>query len=176
MGYGESDKQKPEEAHAVAILDTAMKARDSLATGDVDKFYAYTTVGIDLVSPVVDYQTRIRVNHDKATLTLEIKKIRDDRSLHEASKANMIRALKLSFAEAHLHLIFASMSRTDLFKPKAEGSIDFSVQDINKLASAIRREPLVKKDEKSDKQVEQIEIVKEVDQLTETLSDDDSDG
>lgn len=176
MGYGESDKQKPEEAHAVAILDTAMKARDSLATGDVDKFYAYTTVGIDLVSPVVDYQTRLRVNQDKATLTMEVKKIREDKNLHEASKTNMIRALKLSFAEAHLHLIFASMSRTDLFKPKAEGSIDFSVQDINKLASAIRREPLVKKDEKSDKQVEQIEIVKEVDQLTETLSDDDSDG
>jgi hypothetical protein len=67
------------------------------------------------------------------------------------------------------------MSRTDLFKPKAEGSIDFSVQDINKLASAIRREPLVKEDEKSDKQDEQKAVVKKSEEF-EKLVDDDSDG
>jgi hypothetical protein len=63
------------------------------------------------------------------------------------------------------------MSRTDLFKPKAEGSIDFSVQDINKLAAAIRREPLTK-DMLGNKKEEAEKEVQDISTNVEKLTDD----
>lgn len=68
----------------------------------------------------------------------------------------MMRALKLSFAESHIHLIFSSMTRTSLFKPMTEGVIDFDAEDIDTIARIIREKPVVKINEKGDLKADKI--------------------
>lgn len=133
--------QTPKQAHAFFILGTAQLARDAYGDENAAKFYAFITTGLNLVSPVLDMPTRERVESDHTKMNAYIKAIKrdiQDGKIHPNEGKKLIDELKLSFAEAHAHLVYASMSRTELFRPEAEGTVDFSKQDLASIANTIR--------------------------------------
>ena len=141
---------KPEHAHAQAILNTALMARDAYANEEANKFYVYTTIALNLVSPVMLVEARQRIDADHQLLLKEIVAI-NGRDLHQASKDKLILEHKFAFAERHLHAIFSAMSRTDLINPRAEGEINLTRRDLDEWAAIVqgRRTKLPEQQEKT---------------------------
>lgn len=130
-------QQNPEQAHSQALLNTSLMARDSYAAGDANKFYVYVSVALNLASPVMSLEVRQRIESDHHSLLNKLEEI-EKMPIHESSKNELMLKHKFAFAERHMHAIFTAMSRTDLIRPRAEGSVNFTKSDLDGWAAAVQ--------------------------------------
>ena len=133
-----SDKSSPAETHSLMILTTSERMRDAYANNNREQFFRYFTSALQMLAPAMGYALKQRLEEDHKKLLEVIQQINNGAE-HSGSKKEKVINLQFMFAEKHQMVIYSTMARTDIFRPRAEGSVDFNKYDIAILAEAVKQ-------------------------------------